>query len=250
MIFWPAIDIMNGRCVRLLRGEKNARTDYAGIPADIAASFAKDGADGIHLVDLDGAFEGKRKNMETIKAVASGAGIPVEVGGGIRSIDDMKALFDAGVFRVILGTAAIKGPDLVTDAIREFGPDKIVLGIDAKEGFAAVKGWTEKTNIRPEDLALKMKDRGIENLIYTEISRDGTLKGPDIEGTKAIAKATGLKVIASGGISSLIDIGNLIKVESYGITGFITGKAIYEGWFTVSEAASLVRGAREMKVST
>jgi phosphoribosylformimino-5-aminoimidazole carboxamide ribotide isomerase len=247
MMFLPAIDLMDGRCVRLRHGEKANKTEYAGDPAETARGFARDGADAIHLVDLDGAFEGRRKNQRTILEVVLAAGIPVEVGGGIRALADMEALFEAGVWRVIVGTAAVKAPSLVEEALRAFGPERIVLGLDVREGTVAIQGWTEKAPIVAKALALDMKRRGLRTMIYTEISRDGALLGPDIEGTRAIAEETGLEVIASGGISSLADIRRLCEAEGYGIRGFIVGKAIYEGLFTVKEAAALVRGEREAK---
>jgi phosphoribosylformimino-5-aminoimidazole carboxamide ribotide isomerase len=248
MIFLPAIDIMNGRCVRLRQGERKEKTEYAGDPAAVARSFGEDGADGIHVVDLDGAFEGKRRNMAAIMAIAVAAGIPVEVGGGIRTLQDMESLFEAGVSRVVLGTAAVKQPALVNDAVRAFGAEKVNLGIDVRQGKVAVKGWTERTEISAETLALDMKERGIRTIIYTEISRDSMLLGPDIEATAALAKATGLSVIASGGIGSISDVRRLLESEKAGIAGFIAGKAIYEEWLNVKETAALVRGSREMKV--
>lgn len=244
MMFLPAIDLMDGRCVRLLQGEREAKTEYSGDPARTAEGFARDGADAIHLVDLDGAFDGRRKNMNMIMSVILAAGIPVEVGGGIRTLQDIEALLEAGAWRVILGTAAVKQPDLVSQSVKAFGDDRIVLGVDVKQGYVAVKGWTEKTVLTAESLAKDMKVRGVRNLIYTEISRDGTLQGPDIEATAELAVITGLNVIVSGGVCSLKDIEAILEAEAKGITGFISGKAIYEGAFTVAEAAALVRGKR------
>jgi phosphoribosylformimino-5-aminoimidazole carboxamide ribotide isomerase len=243
-MFLPAIDLMNGRCVRLEQGEKQQKTEYAGDPAAVARSFGEDGADAIHVVDLDGAFEGKRRNMAVIMAITAAAGIPVEAGGGIRTLEDMDALFEAGVWRVVLGTAAVKNPPLVSDAVRAFGAEKVALGIDVKQGKAAVRGWTEKTEISAEALALDMKQRGIRTVIYTEISRDSMLLGPDIEAAVALAKATGLEVVASGGIGSIDDVRRLLDREKAGIAGFITGKAVYEGRLSVKETALLVHGSR------
>ncbi|OGJ89530.1 MAG: 1-(5-phosphoribosyl)-5-[(5-phosphoribosylamino)methylideneamino]imidazole-4-carboxamide isomerase [Candidatus Raymondbacteria bacterium RifOxyC12_full_50_8] len=243
MEFFPAIDLMDGHCVRLYQGLKDKRTNYSAAPADTARTFADEGASGIHVVDLDGAFSGAGKNLATIREITRAVAIPVEVGGGIRNMADIEALFDLGVARIIIGTAAIVNPTLVQQAVLAHGAEKVLVGIDAHKGNVAIKGWAEKTSVMAEELALSIKRLGITSIVYTDILRDGTMTGPNIAETKTMAEKTALNIIASGGISSLIDIKNIITLEPHGVTGFIAGKAIYDNAFTVRDVMALLKGA-------
>jgi phosphoribosylformimino-5-aminoimidazole carboxamide ribotide isomerase len=240
MIFLPAIDLMDGKCVRLLMGRKEQKKEYSNRPAEVAMQFETQGAHGIHVVDLDGAFTGRAANSKRIGEIAKAVSIPVEVGGGIRSTENIDVLFALGVSRAILGTSAVQHPDLVDNAIAQYGSDRILVGIDAREGMVAVQGWEEKTAVTAAELALDMKKRGVETIIYTDIAKDGMLTGPNIEGTRKLAQQSGLRVIASGGVNSLEDIRQLLSIEKYGVVGFISGKAVYEGRFTVQEVVQML----------
>lgn len=242
MLFFPAIDLMNGKCVRLLKGKKSNKFEYPNTPAEMASNFSKANADGIHVVDLDGAFNEKRKNMKALKDIIDNSSIPVEIGGGIRSLKDIESLFELGASRVILGTSAIKDPNLVSESIKKFGIEKIIVGIDAKNKNAAIKGWTETTNINSIDLANKMKDLGIKTIIYTDISKDGAMTGPNIKETENIAIKTGLDVIASGGVNSINNIKKLMEIEKSGVIGFICGKAIYDNKIDLKDVIDLIKG--------
>jgi len=243
----PSIDLMDGKCVRLSMGMADRKKEYPGDPADTARAFEESGADMIHVVDLDAALGRGRRNTETLLRIAESVRLPVQTGGGIRTLEDVSRLLDAGVSRVVMGTAAVKDPDLVSGAVKGFGADRVAVGIDARDGKVSVRGWLEQTALGAVDLALGMKKLGVAWIVYTDIGRDGMLSGPDIDGTIALARGTGMKIIASGGIHSLADIRRLLKEETAGIAGFITGKAVYEGAFTVREAAELTRAARENK---
>ena len=241
MIFLPAIDLLDGRCVRLEQGERGRRTEFPVSPAETAVRFEADGANGIHTVDLDGAFEGRGKNRKVIGEIASKVKIPVEVGGGIQSLDDMQYLFDLGVSRVVVGTKAVDDPGLVESALVKYGPAKIWVGIDAKAGEVAIRGWTRPTGIRAVDLGREMKALGISTVIYTDIAKDGMRQGPNLEETQKMAVETGLQVIASGGVTTLDDVRTLLPLESAGISGFIVGRAIYDGLLMVADVAALLR---------
>ncbi len=225
MKLFPAIDIKDGQCVRLRQGVYDDKTVYADEPWKVAKDFEAAGAGFIHLVDLDGAREGRSVNDEAVKAIINNVSIPVEIGGGIRTTEDISKKLALGVSRVIIGTEAVRRPDFVKESILEFGPDRIVVGIDAKDGKVAVSGWEEISRIAAVDLALLMKDMGVKTVIYTDISKDGMLSGPNVEQTKKLADETGLDVVASGGVSSVED---LRKLADAGIYGAIFGKAIYE----------------------
>ena len=236
MIIFPAIDLKDGKCVRLVEGKLDKKTIYSDKPEEAALHWQSLGAEYLHIVDLDGAFEGVPKNLSVIEKILAAIKIPVQIGGGIRTLDTVKLLLDLGIKRVILGTAAVSEPNLVKEAIEKFGSDRIVLGIDARNGRVAVKGWAEESDIDAKELALNMKKIGIERIVFTDIKRDGTLKGPNIEATKEMALATGLKVIASGGVSSIDDLKELKEIEQYGVEGVIVGQALYKGAIDLKEA--------------
>lgn len=233
MRIYPAIDIQGGRCVRLLQGRAQDATVYGGDPAQMAKRWVKDGAEYLHVVDLDGAFSGQGKNGQAVRGICVAAGdVPVQLGGGIRSMADIEERFSWGVTRVILGTAAISNPALVREAAQKY-PGKIVAGIDARDGRVAVQGWVSLTDADPIELGQKLRECGVPTCVYTDISKDGMLSGPNVEATCLLAQTTGLDVIASGGISSLADIQ---KLADSGIGGAIIGKALYDRQFSLAQA--------------
>jgi len=238
MIVIPAIDLKEGKCVRLEQGLMDKDTVFNDNPAAQARAWQDQGAEMLHIVDLDGAFAGEPKNRAAIEAIVAAITIPSQLGGGIRDIETIEAYLSLGLSRVIIGTAAQRNPELVKEACLRF-PGRIVVGIDAKDGMVAVQGWAEVTDITAVDLARKFEDCGVAAIIYTDISRDGMLQGPNLEATKALAEAVSIPVIASGGVSSLKDIENLMAIEASGVTGVITGKAVYTGAIKLAEAVAL-----------
>lgn len=240
MIVIPAIDLKQGKCVRLLQGRMEDATVYSENPAEQAKAFEEKGAELMHVVDLDGAFEGRPMNLDSIKAILGAVKIPIEVGGGIRTMDTIGLLLNAGVSRVILGTAALEVPGLLVLACKKY-PGRIVAGIDAKDGKVAVRGWGDVSNVTALELAKKMEDAGVRAIIYTDISRDGMLTGHNFEATTALAKAVSTPIIASGGVKDLDDVKALLAVEDMGIEGVITGKAIYQGTMVLEEAIALTK---------
>lgn len=240
MIVIPAIDLKEGRCVRLEQGEMHRDTVFSDNPAEQVLKWQQAGAELLHLVDLDGAFAGQPKNKAAIEAILKALTIPAQLGGGIRDITTIEAYLSLGLSRVIIGTAAQRNPELVIEACQKF-PGQIVVGIDAKNGMVAVQGWAEVTDITAVDLAKKFEDCGVSAIIYTDISRDGMMAGPNLEATKSLAEAISIPVIASGGVSSLKDIENLMAIEASGISGAITGKAIYTGAIDLAEAIALTK---------
>jgi phosphoribosylformimino-5-aminoimidazole carboxamide ribotide isomerase len=241
MIVIPAIDLKEGKCVRLEQGLMDKDTVFNDNPAAQARAWQDQGAEMLHIVDLDGAFAGEPKNRAAIEAIVKAITIPSQLGGGIRDIETIEAYLALGLSRVIIGTAAQRNPELVKEACTRF-PGRIVVGIDAKNGMVAVQGWAELTDITAVDLAKKFEGFGVSAIIYTDISRDGMLQGPNLEATRALAEAVSIPVIASGGVSSLKDIRNLMDIESSGISGVITGKAIYTGAIKLAEAVALTKG--------
>ena len=231
----PAIDLKNGRCVRLLQGKEDQETVYEEDPVETALSFEEQGAEQIHLVDLDGAFRGESKNLEQVERIAQAVKVPLELGGGIRSLDDISRVFDLGVSFVIIGTIAVKNPKILEEAIQKF-ENHLILGLDAKDGKVAVSGWVEVTEFSDEEFANKWKQLGIDRVIYTDISRDGMLAGPNLSSLQRMAIATGLKITASGGVSSLDDLKQLVELERDGVDEVIVGKAIYERQLDLREA--------------
>lgn len=240
MLIIPAIDLKEGRCVRLEQGLMDRATVYSGDPAATARHWESQGAELLHVVDLNGAFEGAPRNLEAIKAIRSAISIPMEVGGGIRDIATIRTLASLGIDRIILGTAAIENPDFVKQACEEF-PGRIIVGIDAKDGLVAIKGWAEVTDVKALDLARMMQDYGIIAVIYTDIKRDGMLTGPNIEATEALARGLEVPVIASGGVSSLKDIQALYSIARSGVEGVIVGKAIYSGALDLKKAIAFAK---------
>ncbi len=231
----PAIDLKNGRCVRLLQGKEDQETVYGEDPVETALSFEEQGAEQIHLVDLDGAFRGESKNLEQVERIAQAVKVPIELGGGIRSLDDISRVFDLGVNFVIIGTIAAKNPQVLEEAIQKF-ENQLILGLDAKDGKVAVSGWVEVTEFSDEEFANQWKQHGINRVIYTDISRDGMLTGPNLSSLRRMAIATGLKITASGGVSSLDDLKQLVELERDGVDEVIVGKAIYERKLDLREA--------------
>ena len=230
MLLIPALDLKDGRCVRLKQGDMDDATVFSEDPAAMARHWLAQGARRLHLVDLNGAVAGKPKNEAAIRAVTAAVGddIPVQLGGGIRDLDTIERYLDDGITYVIIGTAAVKNPGFLHDACGAF-PGHIIVGLDARDGKVATDGWSKMTGHDVVDLARKYEDYGVEAVIYTDIGRDGMLSGVNIEATVRLAQALRIPVIASGGIASLKDIKALCKVESEGIMGAITGRAIYEG---------------------
>jgi len=236
LLIIPAIDLRNGKCVRLLQGKADAETVFSDDPVSIALKWESKGAKFLHLVDLDGAFTGEQKNLDVIKRIADAVKIPIEMGGGIRDQKAVENVFQAGVDRAILGTSALKNPDFTKDMCDLYG-EKIAVGIDAKDGKVAIKGWTEVERKTAVHFAVEMMKAGVKTIIYTDISRDGMLTGPNIEATKNLAIAVpGVNIIASGGMSSLNDVRKLKEIEPYGVTGVIIGKALYTGDILLEEA--------------
>jgi phosphoribosylformimino-5-aminoimidazole carboxamide ribotide isomerase len=237
---YPAIDMRGGKCVRLVQGDYNQETVYGDSPFDMAKKFADEGAEWIHMVDLDGAKEGSRINDEFVIAVAEQLDAKVQIGGGIRTKEDIEHYLNRGVDRVIIGSIAVSNTELVKEWLREFG-DKIAIGLDAKDGYVATHGWLETSALKAVDLGKELADAGAETFIFTDIATDGMLSGPNVEAVVDLAQQTGKSVIASGGISSLEDLKTLKEYESRGVSGAICGKSLYTGKFTVSEAVNEVR---------
>ena len=240
MLIIPAIDLKDGKCVRLEQGLMDRALVYSDDPATTAKHWEAQGAEFLHVVDLDGAFAGVPKNLEAIKAIRNAVKMPIEVGGGIRDIATINTLISIGVDRVILGTAAIENPAFVQEACQRF-PGKIIAGVDAKDGMVAIKGWSEVTNVKAIDLARQMQDYGVIAIIYTDIKRDGMLSGPNIGATKLLAESLHIPVIASGGVATMKDIQDLLTIRYSGISGVITGKAIYSGSLNLREAILFVK---------
>ncbi len=238
MIVIPAIDLKEGKCVRLLQGRMDDATVYSDNPAETARRWEAEGAELLHIVDLDGAFTGSQKNLDGIKEIREAVKIDIEVGGGIRDMNRIEQLLSLGVNRIILGTVAVEKPELVKEASKKY-PGKILVGIDAKNGFAATKGWVEVTQIKAKELALKTQEYGAAGIIYTDISKDGMLTGPNIEATREMVESLNMPVIASGGVSSIDDIKRLSGIK--GLWGVITGKAIYSGALNLKEAIRITK---------
>jgi len=237
MIIFPAIDLVSGKAVRLLKGDYNQMTVYSDNPLEIALDFKAQGATHIHLVDLEGAKDGTTPNLETIKTIINGADLFTEVGGGIRSIETVEKYVNAGVDRVILGTAAVKNPDFLKEAVEKYG-DKIAVGVDIKDGFVAVKGWTEKSEYSFMDFCKKMVDVGVTTLICTDISKDGAMQGTNHELYKTLSENFGVNITASGGVSSIEDVRKLRELNLYGA---IIGKAYYTNAISLKEAIGVAK---------
>ena len=242
MLIIPAIDLKDGQCVRLQQGRKDAVTVYSGDPSATAKKWESSGAKVLHVVDLDGAFTGSQKNFPSILKIRQSVKMALEVGGGIRDISTVDKLLSAGINRVIIGTSAIEDARFVTDACRKF-PGKIFVGIDAKDGKVAVKGWEEVSSIEAGELAKRVEMIGISGIIYTDISRDGMLTGPNLPALEDMVKTVNIPVIASGGIANIEDIRNLLKIPN--LWGAITGKAIYAGSLDLKEAIRIASSGKD-----
>ena len=236
MQLYPAIDMKNGQCVRLRQGAFKDITIYSEAPEKVAAHWQEKGASFLHLVDLDGALAGYSVNEEVIRRIADTVSIPIEIGGGIRSKEAVERMLDLGVRRVIIGTKAAEHPEFLRDMVRTFGEEAIVAGVDAKDGMVAVEGWEKVSSLTASDLCLTMKEYGVRHIVYTDISRDGMLSGPNVEATRKLTEETGLDIIASGGVSCMEDLKCLHEA---GIRGAVIGKALYENRIDLAEAVRL-----------
>ena len=239
MILYPAIDLKDGNCVRLLRGDMEAATVFGDDPAAQARAFQDAGAEWLHLVDLNGAFAGHPVNAEAVGAILAAVTVPAQPGGGIRDMATIEGWLERGLSRVILGTVAVENPSLVREAALAF-PGKIAVGIDARGGRVATRGWAEETDVMAVDLARQFEDAGVAAIIYTDIDRDGAMQGPNIAATEALARAVTIPVIASGGVSSMQDL--LALRETRAIAGAISGRALYDGAINLSEALRALKG--------
>jgi phosphoribosylformimino-5-aminoimidazole carboxamide ribotide isomerase len=236
----PAVDIKNGKCVRLLQGKMDAETVFADNPSEMALRWVEEGADMIHVVDLDGAVGKKPHNLEAIKKILSTTPADIQVGGGIRDGETIEMYLDLGVKRVVIGTEAIRNPLMVQTAAKRH-PGQIVVGIDARAGKVAIEGWTETTPMEAIELARQFEDCGVAAINFTDIHRDGMQTGPNIEETHRLAQSISIPVVASGGVSNLQDISNLLTLHKSGVVGIITGKALYTGGLDLKKAIALTR---------
>lgn len=239
----PAIDVLEGRCVRLYQGDYGQAQVFSENPVEVARQWATEGAQRLHLVDLDGAKAGQPVNLSVMAAIVRAVDVPVQVGGGMRTRDQVAEVLATGVDRAILGTIAVEQPELVTQLCQEF-PGRIAVGIDARNGKVATRGWLETSEVEATDLAQQMEVAGVTALIYTDIHRDGTLQGPNLDALRQLAEATSVPVIASGGISSVTDLLSLLSLEMQGVTGAIVGRALYTGDVSLKEALRAVGPGR------
>jgi phosphoribosylformimino-5-aminoimidazole carboxamide ribotide isomerase len=244
VILYPAIDLKDGQCVRLVQGDMQAATVFNNDPAAQALSFESQGFTHLHVVDLDGAFAGKPMNALAVEGILAKVKMPVQLGGGIRDLATIAAWLGKGISRVIIGTAAVRDPDFVRAAAKAY-PGQVAVGIDARDGFVAVEGWAKTSELSAADLGKRFEDAGVAAVIYTDIARDGVLKGLNIEATLALAEAIAIPVIASGGLASLADIERLIAPDCAKLAGAITGRALYDGRIDPGQALALLRGVKE-----
>ncbi|MGL5435425.1 MAG: 1-(5-phosphoribosyl)-5-[(5-phosphoribosylamino)methylideneamino]imidazole-4-carboxamide isomerase [Lachnospiraceae bacterium] len=235
MQLYPAIDMKGGKCVRLTQGLFDQMKVYSDSPADMAKLWVSQGASFLHIVDLDGALAGHSVNEAAIREITASVDIPVQLGGGIRSKEAVKHMLKLGITRCIIGTKAVERPEFIRELVTEFGTDAIVVGVDAKNGMVAVEGWEKVSTLSAIDLCMQMKDFGVSHIVYTDISRDGTLTGPNVDYTRELTRRTGLNIIASGGVSGMDD---LIALDTAGIRGAIIGKALYEKRIDLAEATA------------
>jgi phosphoribosylformimino-5-aminoimidazole carboxamide ribotide isomerase len=236
MIIFPAIDLKDGQCVRLVQGRAEDKTVYSDTPARVAGEFEEQGARWLHVVDLDGAFSGEPRNTEVIRQIAGSINIPFQVGGGLRRLQDVEALLNAGASRVIIGSKAVSSPDFMKELIRNFGSEHIILGLDARDGMVAIEGWVETSSLSALDFGQQMNSLGIKTAVFTDVSRDGMLQGPNLASIETMARNSGLQIIASGGVTSREDLRNLKAMEELGVCGAIIGKALYDGKITLTQA--------------
>lgn len=235
MQLYPAIDIKNGACVRLTQGLFDNVKVYSDTPADMAKLWVSQGASFLHLVDLDGALAGRSINEPAIREIVRSVSVPIQLGGGIRSREAVKNMLELGISRVIIGTKAVENPEFIRDLVNEFGSERIVIGVDAKDGMVAIEGWEKVSSLTALSLCMQMKEYQVEHIVYTDISKDGMLSGPNVEYTKKLTEETGMDIIASGGVSSMEDLKNLYQA---GIHGAIIGKALYEKRVDLKEAVA------------
>lgn len=239
MIVIPAIDLKDGRCVRLYQGRADQETVYSEDPVEVARRWAEHGAAMIHVVDLDGAFDGLPRNLDIVRRIVEAVDTPIELGGGIRSLQAIEEVLKLGVHRAILGTVAVEDPGLVEAACRRFGGDRVLVGIDARDGQVAVQGWVDTTGQDAYEMALLMKRLGVQEIVFTDIAKDGTLEGPAFDSLERMT-GTGLKVIASGGVATLDDLKRLRQLARKGVSGVIVGKALYTGDVDLGDAIRIV----------
>ena len=235
MLLIPAIDLKDGRCVRLLQGEADAQTIYSNDPVEMAISFEDAGAKRLHLVDLDGAFRGKGANMASILSILKNISIPVQLGGGLRNAENIEQMFELGVSSVIVSTMEVKNSEVLEEIILRYSGKRIFLGVDSRNRKVSIEGWQERTEIDDVELALRWKKHGIQRIVFTDIARDGMLSGPNLEALGDFARRTGLKIVASGGVSSMEDLELIKTLEKDGVDQVISGKAIYEGKLNLKE---------------
>ncbi len=267
MIVFPAIDLRRGKCVRLRQGRPDAETVFSDDPVAMANHWASQGAEWLHVVNLDGAlgqasspplgppqpfdklrtplWGGSSKNLRVVGEIVAAMGIPVQLGGGLRTMADIEGALELGLTRVILGTVAVKEPSLVAEAVKRFGAERIVVGIDARRGQVATHGWQEVSSVAVTELALRVKELGVERVVYTDIVRDGMLSGVNVEAVRELAQRTGLKVISAGGVSSLDDVRRLKEAETSGVEGVIIGQALYSGALELREAMQISKSANQ-----
>ncbi len=238
----PAIDLHGGKCVRLLMGQREKETIYSDNPAEMAWKWEREGAHRLHVVDLDGAFDGAPANTVLIKEMASRLTIPLQLGGGIRSREVAESAFKLGIQRVILGTVAVEQPQLVRELVQTYA-DRIIVGIDARDGLVAIKGWVQGAGLDAVEFARSMQDYGVQEIIYTDIARDGTLQGPNLPALENLARELDISIIASGGIATLEDLRKVKGLEPLGVRGVIVGQALYAGKFTLQEALAALQNS-------
>jgi phosphoribosylformimino-5-aminoimidazole carboxamide ribotide isomerase len=243
VILYPAIDLKEGRCVRLLHGEMDSATVFNDDPAAQALQFERQGFDYLHVVDLDGAFAGKPMNARAVEAILESVSMPVQLGGGVRDMKTLESWLGKGVSRVIIGTAALKDSDFVREAAR-LHPAEVAVGIDARDGYVAVEGWARTSSVSAVELARRFEDAGVAAIIYTDIARDGALKGLNLEATLALAECVQIPVIASGGLASLADVKRLLEPDCKRLNGAISGRALYDGRLDPVEALRLIKAAK------
>jgi phosphoribosylformimino-5-aminoimidazole carboxamide ribotide isomerase len=241
MLIIPAVDIKKGRCVRLLQGREDSETVFSDDPSAMAARWEGEGAELVHVIDLDGAFSKGPQNVEAVKRILDRVDIPIQLGGGIRSMETISTYLDLGVGRVILGTEAIRNPSLVEQACKAF-PNRIMVGIDARKGMVAIEGWTQTTEQKAVEMAKGIEGPGLAGIIFTDINKDGMQTGPNIEATKRMAESVSTPIIASGGVGDINDIKALARLEPLGVVGIITGRALYDGRLDLKQALEVARG--------